>query len=680
MKNPAEATNYAECFDDHPLEESGAASDRPSDPQKAPAVPVPYGPLFTVLDSIAKSSPDTGYQGTHKDHMVAITFMDANGWFGLDPDRPHSESDYAGLFGEDGPHRQRVLFWFRAYGRSVEEKNQLILSKFTPSFPETCAELHRFLSEKDLLGSMTGLQVTDFLFSAPLTKEITRYDDPELKTLIQESGSCLGPSSFSLLQDFLWSLKPKGLKMLWHYELEHPSLMLPSTTAYPILDFAKINYYVFNQDAWKEHELVKKAEEDRICANVWGCIAIALITPARRTDVASFPVPRTDCFGRDVTVEEAVRRVVHGKNWEADAYLFASSWMSQVNMLGLVPNKTKAYSGVPSLDFFIPEPLLTPVGVIIALVLKHHREGESFLCTDLCSRRLVNMFGTEFSAIVGGSGFSVRRAAKSQLQGLEAIAGADKPGRMDGYLIASRARCHKGGLGRISDVTDIYLRDQTFTGYRPDYILFHMFCRGICGFVPVLLMEKYDEKAFRSLSVQGQTDLIQAIGLSAWQIEEITQISRRALRKAECAVAEVLRGTPADASDRDSLKRRVSSILLKAASGGANAKDPRLYCLRIAAGQDCPFPDRSSCIGCGYEIYTKALMQSAVTEFMRLKKRMDASGEEEALRCRHLAIEGILPVMQEILETLPMLYPDTDKTVLHQIMDACIRESKEGEK
>ena len=67
----------------------------------------------------------------------------------------------------------------------------------------------------------------------------------------------------------------------------------------------------------------------------------------------------------------------------------------------------------------------------------------------------------------------------------------DEPGRPKGYMLAALARSHKGGIGSLPEITDIYLKDASFSGYRPEFILREMFERGIFGFIPAIMLERY---------------------------------------------------------------------------------------------------------------------------------------------------------------------------------------------
>lgn len=67
-------------------------------------------------------------------------------------------------------------------------------------------------------------------------------------------------------------------------------------------------------------------------------------------------------------------------------------------------------------------------------------------------------------------------------------------------MMAALARSHKGGIGTLPEITDVYLKDANFTGYSPEFILREMFERGIFGFIPAILLEMYQGKRTGSLA------------------------------------------------------------------------------------------------------------------------------------------------------------------------------------
>ena len=80
-------------------------------------------------------------------------------------------------------------------------------------------------------------------------------------------------------------------------------------------------------------------------------------------------------------------------------------------------------------------------------------------------------------------------------------------------MLASLARSHKGGIGKLAEMTDIYLRDAKFTGEDAGFVIREMFERGVFGFIPYMLLEMYQGKEYRALGISEQTEMVKALGM-----------------------------------------------------------------------------------------------------------------------------------------------------------------------
>ena len=75
-----------------------------------------------------------------------------------------------------------------------------------------------------------------------------------------------------------------------------------------------------------------------------------------------------------------------------------------------------------------------------------------------------------------------------------------------------------------------------------------------------------------------------------------------------------------------------------------------------AAGCRCPFADRDSCIGCGYEIYTKSVMHTLMREYTRLIELKQFNGKADTWRYIKILEQAILPAIEEMLSSMKLLY------------------------
>ena len=253
-------------------------------------------------------------------------------------------------------------------------------------------------------------------------------------------------------------------------------------------------------------------------------------------------------------------------------------------------------------------------------------------------------------------------ANKAYLQGIELTA-ENEPGKPKGYMLAALARSHKGGIGTLPEITDLYLKDAAFSGYSPEFILMEMFERGILGFIPAMMLEKYSGEAYRKLSVTQQTKLIRILGMEAYQLEGISYTVRRAMTRAQ----EIVLGMTME---------EIPAVLQKLASGYAPGKQDEMLCARTAAGFGCCDPCRSSCIGCGYEVYTKAAFHLLIKEFVRISKNRDSATGTERERYKMILEKGLMPVIVEIIESFPVLYPDAEMGMILDLLERGIRNAE----
>jgi hypothetical protein len=331
------------------------------------------------------------------------------------------------------------------------------------------------------------------------------------------------------------------------------------------------------------------------------------------------------------------------------------------------------------LKLFVPESLKAPLGLIMAIALAHHpeiRTGDSFVTpsSQKSNRNLYvirNFFGEPFVNKLGHRLLSSRRCNKSYLQGIEATV-PGTPGKPKGYMLAALARSHKGGIGRLAETTDIYLKDAKFSGYSPEFIIQEMFERGVFSFIPAILLEMYAGPAYNRLPVRSQTLLIGGLGLAAHQIEWMAGAVDRSLSKSREAVNSLLRDPP-------HIRENAAGMLQNIASGCAPSRQEEALCLMTAAGLSCPYTDRDACIGCGYEIYTKTAMHTLMREYARLTRLKNQSADQpDAWRYKKMLDQAVLPAVSEMLAAVRVLYRDADMAGLLDIVERGIECADHG--
>jgi hypothetical protein len=247
------------------------------------------------------------------------------------------------------------------------------------------------------------------------------------------------------------------------------------------------------------------------------------------------------------------------------------------------------------------------------------------------------------------------------MQGLEAL--SSKTGSpADGYLLARIARSHKGTpYGFSCAATDHYLRDASFHGLTARAALGQMFERGVFGFLPVLLAEHLDRRAFRSLTPSGQSRLLKELGLKPWQLEAVCRSCILALERAEGAMREVLR---AGAENEEAL----SGALRALSDRPPGSPDGAAFCLRAVSGIPCASPDRGSCMGCAFEICAKAFLRCLMDAYVLITRRAQNAAGAEKARLTAIRTEGVAPVLARFIKTWPSLCSAEDTDVMEAIV------------
>ena len=111
-------------------------------------------------------------------------------------------------------------------------------------------------------------------------------------------------------------------------------------------------------------------------------------------------------------------------------------------------------------------------------------------------------------------------------------------------------------------------------------------------------------------------------------------------------------------------------LLEKIAAGIAAAKQPEYFCLRVAAGDGCACADRGTCLGCGYEIYTKAAFYSVVKEFRRLYLAKKSAKGIDAIRYGVLMEKAVTPAITQMITSMKALYgSDKEMEVIMDILE-----------
>lgn len=608
--------------------------------------------LFAVIKKAAGQRQSL-YSGRIKDRRKLLDFLEMNAWFGLsNPGMTAgglspSEKLYVTEEQADELY-SRLHLWLDGFRRENGEKLEILLCYGKNHLPRTVSLYREFIRKEDLEKDISSWRLLDFLlYHLPgEVMEITTEEQGELVDTLDREATRAVSELYSRFN--VWMQNKLGISG-WRYRFEYRRKR-EGIQAYTLQQFSGMAYCLFNEEWWKQHHLVEKACGSASFANLWAFIAMHFVCGLRSTDIVRIPMPDIGCDG------ETFRARVIAGSMENPEFL-ARDIQFRIRYRPKHPNKTLAASGIPDVKIFIPASLEKPVGIILGIAASHctgTKPGEAFLRADRSIPRTRSFLGTEFMDFLEGRSFASSRANKAYLQGLEMQADSSG-GSIKGYMIAALARSHKGGLASLPDITDIYLRDAAFSGYKPEFIAREMFERGIFGFVPHLLLETYAGTDYAALPIQDQTRLIKTVGIRPSGIENIIRICESSLSQAKDTVAYVI------SSGAD-----VPSLIQEIASGRAVSKQEGCLCVMTGGGFSCAFPDRQTCIGCRFEVHTKSVLHYLSSEYHRMRGLSDGP---DGWRYRAILRKAVLPVIGEYLASVKETIPLAEMDALSEIME-----------
>lgn len=609
--------------------------------------------LFIHAGQLAEGS-NSLYRGIRHDRARLLEYMDANGWFGFEPS-VRDKTPY--ISNEDAAKINGLLaLWLSAFKQPNHAKLDVLLSYFEPTYPETCRLYRAFTSASEIADKAHTWKLLDCMF-ANIEKEITACGEDEIEAFVKLLDADSSLASARVFADFVRYVKLSE----WDYNFGPRGKPEAENGAYPLSDFAVMAYCVFNDDMWREQRLVEKAVASPRYAGLWLYTAMQFVCALRGTDLARLPAPQLP-----YEPELVLSDITNGEFPKNLAAALTDELIFRLDMKGVKPAKTKEYQGVPEIKLPIPESLRVPLGIIIAIAIAHRPDvepGGQFIFPGDYRQMYKQFFGEEFVAAMGKRRLSVRRCNKSYLQGIDLTASLnDEPGKPKGYILAALARSHKGGIGKLPEITEIYLKDASFTGYSPEFIAREMFERGVFSFIPCALLEIYSGEGFKLMPIRSQTLLISEVGLRPNQIDELLTVAEAGLHKARDTVTALIGNAGMD-------MQGVGSVLQNIASGYASARTSECLCLMTAVGRTCPYPDRSGCIGCGCEILTKSALHLLAREFGRQKHMRENSPKSDTWRYTAILNSAVVPAIDEIISCAKALSPDVDTSPLLEIVE-----------
>lgn len=572
------------------------------------------------------------------DPAEAIEFFNDNDWFGI---RPNLTNGAVILSDE-----QITLFTEKLDSYMDAATTSDLLETFTQRFPNTARTLKKFFKAKPLPDD-AKFHILDFLL-ANMKKDISLYNDDEIKELLNIASTDMILSHIDYLMFFL-SYNRKKCKTRYYTDYGLKPNEMDNNDAYPFSEYIKILFHLFNEEYIKANDMYKKAAHSKNYSDTWLFLAMHFVSSIRMTDLERLYHPRLPKEPQAVLDEIAA-----GTFTDLDAREVLYSVIYKLKHLPLTPNKTKRSSNVPNIKLEIPHSCETHIGTLLALVEAHQQveNKPGPMIRRIATYEQINRYmGEEIGTLFFQSNFRCRKANKSFMQALQALANeiSDENGvKVKGYMLAALARSHKGGFGKFASTTATYLRDAAFTGMTAEFAALELYERGAFSNIQSMMLDMTTNGEYKKLDVSSQTQLIKKLGMSNREIEDTVAVFNASRKRAWTAIFQAV---------TDEIP--IIEALHRIGSGAAYSKQSDCLCMMSAFHRSCPY-SHEQCIGCEFEIDTKATLFHLAMEFERVSALYQKTTDPLEQNKYELLIKTIIvPKLEEMLVQIKEMYGDS---------------------
>lgn len=551
------------------------------------------------------------------------------------------------------------------YHLSFANKNLLLIKRLSQFAPKT-ASLFAIYSKKKQLEEETIYTILDFLCYY-LPGELQESSDREVSTLMENGFDSLSKVYGDILADFINWTKTTSKTVYYNFYFMPPySDKTNESAAYSEEIYLHLIYYLYCPDYIEENRMYVRAAESKNYVDTWLFLALHCICALRNTDFLRFPHPRLP-----IPADEVLAQVAKGEFSDINAKKVLYYILDKLDVIKFVPNKTRNTSGVSDIKFTVPHSAEVHIGTLFAIAEAHHQicglSPETPLIRVIADyQRIRRYMGDDIGELFVEANFRSRSANKAFLQLIYVMTDivneeSDDEFHVKGYILAALARSHKGSYGEYAKTTSIYLKDAKMSGFTPEFVAREMMERGVLSCVADMLLKMTCGDDYKKLSVSAQTKAIQNLNLSPLDAETTVIIMRQVEKQAARISKEVY---------EDNSRESVLKILHRLGNGEAASKQNGCLCLLTAMRKPCKYAERyHACIGCEYEISTKATAFMLMAEMKRLNNEFDSTSNELVKwKNKALASKIVVPAMTEILRVMEEKYGEKSTIELMEIM------------
>lgn len=590
-------------------------------------------------------------------------FLVSNEWFDEKPEVRDNK-----VYVSDGfLNSPRITEFCQGYKLNIQEKADCLKQKLKDEFPQTGKAFEEYCDAFSV-DALVVYHLADFLLSY-LPGELALSTDREIKDLMSYAFDTISRVYDEVLSDFInWLHDNKKYHTAYYNRYFAPNYSeSDNNDAYDPDYYLKIMYCFFNEDYIEENLMYESAADSKKYLDCWLFISLHFLCALRETDLVRLPHPILP-----IPAEDVLQQVKDGTFSDENAMRVLYSINIYLESVLLTPNKTAGTQGIGSIKFHVPVSCESHIGKLFAIAEAHFQlagldPAEQLIKPYHSYYDITKAMGEEIGDLFIEADFRTRSANKSFLQMIytlsdEVLYEKNDVNHIKGYMLAALARSHKGSYGEFAQTTSRYLKDAKMSGMTPEFVARELFERGVLSSISSMLLKMISGQEYKQLSVSEQTQAIKALDMTPLQIEKSVALMQ----------ASVKQGTEiAEAVYQNNDKQSVIHILHNLGCGNAVSKQNECLCIVTAMDKLCPYPERSGCVGCKYEVGTKSTLLLMAAELRRLASIYKDTGSSslDKAKSKSIAVNTVAPAMKSLLQCMEETYGKEAADRLNKIIE-----------
>ena len=524
--------------------------------------------------------------------------------------------------------------FFQEYGLTEKQKIRSLLKNTKNT--GTARHLKKYLSEAFYEKSLTP-SATEFVRLMMQMPDISKLTDEYVAELLKQP---MYAATKDLIINFLNHVKRKQ-NVKYNVFTKIKPERSNGIPAYQDDTYLTIATYIFNADYIAEHNMIEKALDNHVYAEMWLYLAIFFCCGWRAQDVCNgwqyLKLFRRSMF--DICHDTLYTDILED-NVSDEVYIQTCKYaLGAIDQAGRLPSKTARRNPSPLMAVITPG-LYTFYGLLTLIAETHMlRSGDGYMKPQRASlyqnkMQLRDFFGRPMWDILGGQNIQSRRLNKDFLQGVEKAAREQGCGGVMASAVASYARNHTS-LNTIRT----YLQDHRLTGENADMVLYYMMERGVFGFeLYQTLLTAYPE-AMRRLTLKEQNQVIEQMNVTPLQLEE-----------AESGVRSMLAIQNEFKGGNDAAVVQMLKSMYEITQSRGKGKDHGVYCLLRAEKMACQHAEWDSCLanGCPYLVFTKI----GYLPLLRILLQYQTEANNGSKKAKTVLLQVLIPRYQKIINQL----------------------------